>query len=186
MDFDFQKDPEFIRRLKKGDLRIFEKILFLYEKEIFRYIRRFAMRQEDAEDLTQETFIKVYKHIGSLDPDKGVRSWLYRIATNTVYDWFRKARKNQELFIVDDTDSPFETIDEETSYTYQARATIKDLQDALERIRPVYKSVLLLFYEEGLRYEEIAEALFLPLNTVKTYMRRAKVALYKEFEEING
>ncbi|MBU6415078.1 RNA polymerase sigma factor [Patescibacteria group bacterium] len=186
MNFDFQKDPEFIRKLKKGDLRIFEKILFLYEKEIFRHIRRLVPRQQDAEDLTQETFIKVYRHIGTLDPTKGMKSWIYKIATNTAYDWFRKNKRNRELFIIDNAGSPFETIDEHSSYTYQERATTKDLQDALERIKPVYKSILLLFYEEGLKYGEIAEILSLPLNTVKTHIRRAKSALVKEFQKNNG
>ena len=120
------------------------------------------------------------------DPDKGIRSWLYKIATNTVYDWLRKIRKDRDLFIIDDPNNPFETIDEKTSYTYQGKAAMKDLQDALEEIKPIYKSVLLLFYEEGLGYEEIAKALSLPPNTVKTYMRRAKLALYKEFEKTNG
>lgn len=182
----FQSNPELIREAQKGDVRIFEKILFLYEKEIFRYIRRMVPRQQDAEDLTQETFIKAYRHIKSFNPARGVKSWLYKIAVNTAYDWLRKNGKSRECFIIDDADSPFETIDKNSSYTYQDKAVIKDLQDALERIQPVYKTVLLLFYEEGLRYEEIADALSLPLNTVKTDIRRAKSALLREFQKNNG
>lgn len=186
MDFDFKNSPEFIRGVKKGDLGIFEKILFLYEKEIFRHIRRVVSRQQDAEDLTQETFIKAYRHIESLDPEKSMRPWIYKIATNTVYDFLRKNAKHQEIFLIDNENSPFETIDEHSSYTYQERATTKDLQDALERISLTHKTVLLLFYEEGLKYGEIADVLSLPLNTVKTYISRAKSALLKEFQKNNG
>ena len=158
----------------------FEKILFSYEKGIFRYIYTLVGQRQDAEDLTQETFVRVYKNFGSVNPQKNLKGWLYRIATNITYDWFRRKKIRPELFIIDDPDRPFETIDEECSYN--KIETNKDVQDALAKIKVIYRSVLLLFYWEGLKYEEIALVLGLPVNTLKTNIMRAKQELKKVLE----
>jgi RNA polymerase sigma-70 factor (ECF subfamily) len=83
-------EKELLAQAKGGSLAAFEKILYLYEKPIFNYICRLTRQKEDAEDLTQQTFIKLYKSLKSINLDKSFKSWLYKIATNTTYDWFRK------------------------------------------------------------------------------------------------
>lgn len=169
---------------KKGNLVAFEKILFAYEKPIFSYVYRLVRQKEEAEDLTQETFIKLYQHIDAVDVDKNFRAWVYKIATNTVYDWLRKKQKRQELFIIDDPNVQYETIDTQTPYQDMQRVErAKDVESALEKVRPVYRAVLLLFYWQGFGYTEIAHVLSLPLNTVKTYLYRAKHALKQELAQ---
>ncbi len=160
---------------KNKSFKAFEAILSRYEKPIFNYIFRLVNHRQDAEDLTQETFIKVYTHLSSIDPEKSFQAWLYKIATNTVYDWSRKKGVHSELFIIDDPESGFETIDEDFSYINIE--TAKDVENALGALKPAYRAVLLLFYWQDLSYEEISSALSLPVNTVKTHLRRAKNAL---------
>lgn len=162
---------------KSGDIEAFEKILFLYEKPIYNYIYRLTGQKQDAEDLTQKTFIKLYKSLKTINLDKNFKSWLYKIATNTVYDWFRKKKREAEL-LISDQEEYFETLEQEDAY-YNLE-TNRELETALNELKPIYKSVLLLFYKESLPYQEIAQALNLPLNTVKTYLYRAKQALKKE------
>jgi len=166
---------ELVLKARKGNLESFENLVFIFEKPIFGYFLYSIGRKEDAEDLTQEVFIKVYKNLKSLDPNLNFKAWLFKIASNTLIDWWRKRGEERELFLIDDKDSNFETIDED--FSYLKIETAKDIADALEKIKPEYKVVLLLFYWQGFSYEEIASILSLPLGTVKTNLRRAKLAI---------
>ncbi len=173
-------DKELVSLAIKGDMKAFERLVFLYEKPIFRYVLRFVSHKENAEDLVQETFIKIFRSLKSFDPEYKFKTWLFTVATNTVYDWLRKAKNNKELFIIDDPDSYFETIDERSAYK---NIEDKDFFDnAISDLKPVYKSAILLFYRDQLTYEEIAEVLKVPINTVKTYMYRAKKVLSEKLK----
>lgn len=163
---------------KKGDIDAFEKILILYEKIIFNHIYRITGNKEDAEDLTQEAFIRLYEKRSLIDPDKNFKSWLYKIATNIALDFLRKKTRQKELFLIDSDEEPFETIGEEDSYYRIER--IYDLERAIGGLKPIHKTVLLLFYRDDFDYEAIAKTLDVPVNTVKTHLYRAK----KELKEI--
>lgn len=177
MEQNLINEKELLILAKNENLEAFEKIIFLYEKPIYNYIYRLTGRREDAEDLTQKTFIKLYKSLKTINLDKNFKSWLYKIATNTAYDWFRKKKREVELLITE-PEKYFETLEPED--TYYNIETGQELENALNKLKPIYKSVLLLFYKESLQYQEIAEALNIPLNTVKTHLYRAKEALKKE------
>lgn len=175
-------DKELVILAVKGDVKAFEQLVFLYEKPIFVYVKRFLSQKENAEDVTQETFIKIFRSLKTFDPEYKFRTWLYTVATNTVYDWLRKAKKNKELFIIDDPDINFETIDEKASYNKLEDKEIID--NSLKKLKPVYQTVIILFFRDELTYEEIAQVLKVPINTVKTYLYRAKKALSEELKNI--
>jgi RNA polymerase sigma-70 factor, ECF subfamily len=160
---------------KKGRLDAFEKIVSFYERGVFSYIYSSVSHVQDAEDLTQETFIRLYKNLNSIDTDKNFKAWLYKIGMNVMYDWFRKKNRRQELFLIDDETHQFETIDEKDPYWLVENA--QQLESALSKLKPTQKQILLLFYYQGFSYEEIVAILSIPLNTVKTNLRRAKQAL---------
>lgn len=173
-------DKELVEKSVQGDIHAFEQLLFRYEKQVFYYILKFINQKENAQDVTQETFIKVYRSLKTFDPEYKFKTWLYTIATNTTYDWLRKDKKNKEVFIIDNPDSHFETIDERASYK-----EIEDkelLEKLMQNLKPAYKSALLLYYYDGMKYEEIAQILGVPINTVKTYLSRAKAQLQKEIQ----
>lgn len=173
-------DKELVLLASKGDIKAFEQLVFRYEKQIFGYVLRFINQKENAEDVTQETFIKIFRSLKTFDSEYKFKTWIYTVATNTVYDWLRKAKKSKEMFIIDDPNNGFETIDENDSYNILENKELVD--NALKNIKPVYQSVIVLFYRDGLIYEEIAEVLKVPLNTVKTYLSRAKKALREELD----
>lgn len=174
-------DKEIVVLAVKGDMKAFEQLVFRYEKPIFGYILRFVSHKENAEDLVQETFIKIYRSLKTFDPEYKFKTWLFTVATNTVYDWLRKVKNNKEMFIIDDPDSDFETIDDTWSYKLIEDKELID--NALKNIKPVYQSAIVLFYRDELTYEEIAEVLKVPINTVKTYIYRAKKALSEELKQ---
>ncbi|MBI3495099.1 RNA polymerase sigma factor [Candidatus Berkelbacteria bacterium] len=167
--------PKLLRQAQAGNLAAFEMMVKAYEQPIYSYIYRLAGRREDAEDLTQETFVKLYRNLSRYDPSKKFSTWLYTIATHTVYDAWRAKKHHKELLILDDPDRRIETIDPRSSYEVIRRRV--DIQKALTQLPPPYRNILLLYYYRGFRYAEIAEILQMPLNTVKTDLRRAKLAL---------
>ncbi|MFH0779515.1 MAG: RNA polymerase sigma factor [Parcubacteria group bacterium] len=167
--------------MKSENMKFFEKMVFQYEKAIFSHILGLVRQKETAEDLTQEVFIKFYKNLNKIDPDKSFKSWLYRIATNTVYDYWRRRREKRELLIIDGEENSFETIEEEDAYLLIANKN--DLARALEKIKPIHKTIILMHYYQEFSYEEIATALEIPINTVKTHLHRAKKELKEKYDE---
>ncbi len=164
-----------VKVAREGDLSAFEQIMRLYERRIFGYVMRHVNNQEDAEDITQEVFIKLYKKFDSYDPKQTFTTWLFTVATNTIYDFLRHRRGKQDLLIVDDPDQPFETADARDAYIAVAAAV--DVEQALEKIKTAYRTVLLLYYRDELTCEEIAGVLKIPVGTVKTHLSRARKSL---------
>jgi RNA polymerase sigma-70 factor (ECF subfamily) len=166
-------------------LRAFEVLLSLYEKQIFSYVLRLVRHREDAEDLTQTTFIKCHRSIAQVDPEKNVRAWVYRIATNVVHDWWR-SRKHEPAWFDPAEDDGIAVETNEAADTYYSVEKRHDLDIALSALKPMHRTVLLLYYQQGLSYQEIAESLTVPINTVKTHISRAKQALKKELHDSYG
>lgn len=180
-----EEERQLILSLKEGNLGAFEKTLLLYEKQIFNHIYRLVGQLQDAQDLLQETFIKLYKNRSRIDTNKSFKAWLYKIATNTTYDWFRKKSHYRGQISLDEIDEEkFETIDTQSPY-YRIEAS-NDVAGALEGIKAAYRNILLLYYRDGFSYEEIADILGIPLNTVKTHLSRAKKQLKEKLESSYG
>lgn len=172
---------EELEKIRKGDIKAFERMLFIFEKPIFGYIKKMVGNNGDAEDLVQEVFIKVFKNRKVIDPEAGFKSWLYKIATNTVYDWWRKRKTRPETVPLEDYTELPETFSQDESYNIvEDIERQEDIEKALERLKPNSKTVILLYYFREFTYEEIAKILNLPLNTIKTHLYRAK----KELKEI--
>lgn len=164
---------EIIKVAREGDLASFEQLVKLFERRIFGFIFRHLSSREDAEDVTQEVFIKLYRKIGTYDPEQSFTTWLFTIATHTVYDHLRRRRaRPQEVLSVSDPDGPLETADPHDAYI-PVEASV-DVARALERLRPVYQTVLLLYYRDELSCEEIGRVLGVPVGTVKTHLFRAR------------
>jgi RNA polymerase sigma-70 factor (ECF subfamily) len=170
-------DKNILVRAKAGDLDAFEYILSFYEKAIYSYCLRILKNPHNAADVTQETFIKVYTHRKTIDPEKNIKTWIFTIATNTAYDFLRSKKRKQEISL----DEADETISRIEAY-YSEEGVVSDVDEALERINPEYKKALLLFYQQGFAYQEIADILEVPINTIKTHISRGKEQLKNELK----
>jgi RNA polymerase sigma-70 factor (ECF subfamily) len=173
-------DKNILIRARAGDLKAFEYILSFYEKTIYNYCLRILKNSPNAKDATQETFIKVYTHRKTIDPEKNIKTWIFTIATNTVYDFLRGKKRKNEISLNEEfeTNSNFETY-----YSKKEEGLVSDMDKALKQINPEYKQALLLFYQQGFEYKEIAEILEMPLNTVKTHISRGKEQLKEILKE---
>lgn len=174
-------DENILVRARTGDLDAFEYILSFYEKAIYNYCLRILKNSQNAKDATQETFIKVYTHRKTIDPKKNIKTWIFTIATNTVYDFLRGKKRKREVSL----DEENETISSFEAY-YPKEGLVSDIDKALEQINPEYKQALLLFYQQGFEYKEIAEILEMPINTVKTHISRGKEQLKEKLKNYSA
>lgn len=177
-------DADVAALANEGREAAFRELIRRYERPVFSLIYRMVRDRETAEDLAQETFVKVLNHIDRYRPEFKFSSWLFKIANNVTIDHLRK----RQLDTVSIDGSPHAATAAEaeaTSLNLAARGETpldemeaKELGSAIERaiagLRPEYRACIMLRHVEGRSYEEIAATLDLPLGTVKTYIHRAR------------
>lgn len=177
-------DKELISNYLKGEEVSLETLFLRYLKPIYSFIYRLTGNRNDAEDLTQETFLKVWKNLKNYERDKSFKSWIFTIAKNTAYDHLRKKK---EIVFTDTEDDEGESNLEDAltaSEILPEEALIKKedeavLEKAINKLPANYRSVLFLKETEDLTFEEIGHILGKPLNTVKSHYRRAILSLKK-------
>ena len=169
---------------KDGHEPAFRELVRRYERPVFSLIYRMVRDRALAEDLAQETFIKVLNGIRSYRPEFKFSSWIFKIANNAAIDQLRR----RELDTLSLDGSPHALTPEEMRATapqigtrqespldeVTARELGSQIDRAIARLRPEYRACILLRHVEGHSYEEIAQMLELPLGTVKTYIHRAR------------
>lgn len=161
-------DSEIIKLVRNYDKEIYKEVVFRYQNKIFAYLYRFLNNNRlEAEDLTQEVFIKAYQALWGFDTSKKFSSWLYRIAHNEAVNLIK--RKGLISFF------PWE---ENKLKNIPARKNEgigpSSIEKALSQLKPQYQEVLILRYFEDKSYEEISEILKKPVNAVGVLIKRAK------------
>src|SRR3954467_380120 len=187
-------DADVVALAQQGRDSAFRELIRRYERPVFSLIYRMVRDRELAEDLAQDTFIKVLNHIDRYRPEFKLSSWLFKIANNVAIDHLRR----RQLDTVSIDGSPHaETADaiEATSFDIvgqqesaldemEARELGSSIEQAIAKLRPEYRSCIMLRHVEGRSYEEIAATLDLPLGTVKTYIHRARHELRRALEHL--
>jgi RNA polymerase sigma-70 factor (ECF subfamily) len=187
-------DADVAALAKEGREPAFRELVRRYERPVFSLIFRMVRDREMAEDLAQDTFIKVLNNIDRYRPEFKLSSWLFKIANNVTIDHLRR----RQLATVSLDGSPHAQTAAEaqaTSLDVESRGQSaleaiesRELGSAIERaigkLRPEYRSCILLRHVEGRSYEEIAATLDLPLGTVKTYIHRARHELREALEDL--
>jgi RNA polymerase sigma-70 factor, ECF subfamily len=177
-------DQEVVLMARNGREAAYRELIRRYERPIFALLFRMVRDRELAEDLAQETFIKALNAIESYRPEFKFSSWIFKIANNAAIDHLRR----RELDTLSLDGSPHAATPEAMQATalqigarqespldaVEAKELGGTIEAAIGRLRPEYRSCILLRHVEGRAYEEIAEILDLPLGTVKTYIHRAR------------
>ncbi len=171
-----------------GEERAFEEIVRLFSRRILGFCHRMAGAAQ-ASDLAQEVFVKLYLALPGLDSTRPLAPYLFRTAHNHCIDWLRKRRlPTISLDGAYEGESPALGLDPEddagTPEDLLLRSEVRaETERAFAELPNEYRSVLLLRHMEGLAYEEIAEALDLPLATVKTRIHRGRERLKQRLKE---
>lgn len=160
-----------------GDEKAFGILLQEHLTSIHNFIYQLTHDRAVSEDLTQETFIKVWKHRARFDTKKSFKTWIFSIAKNTALDYFKKKKTISFSFFEDEAGGGLsQAIDEETilpDELYETKERIVALETALEKIPPLYRGLLVLVYREDFSLGEVARILDEPYNTIKSRHQRA-------------
>lgn len=164
----------------------FRKLVEQHQHRVYTFSYYFLGNKAEAEDVTQEVLLRLWRHIESVEPESA-GAWLTRVTRNACYDALRKRRTHGRVFAdgLDDEDvaraadggrSPEEAVSD--------AEVRRRFEEALEKVAEPYRSIVILREVQGLKYRQIADALELPLNTVKTYLHRARRKLREELREV--
>ena len=165
-----QRDEELLAGFVSGNREMFEPLVRRYEKPLYAFLCRMTGSEDDAADLFQETFVRVYRHGNSFDGSGSFKSWLYAIAANTCRSHLaaRKARPNGDMPAAEPVDPAAPP-----AAGLAAKEVGERVRQAVSALPPEQREVLVLKVYENLSYPEIARALSRPVGTVKSQMRYA-------------
>lgn len=196
MSYGERSDQELVRLCLKSDERAARELVERFERPVFSIVYRMVRDRELAEDLTQEVFVRTFNNLGRYDRSYKFSSWLFKIAYNLTVDHLRKKRvKTISMHGSPDavttdrqeaTSLTLESEEESPEEVVEARELAGTLEDAIARLRPEYRTAILLRHVEDRPYEEIAEIMDVPLGTVKTYIFRARRELRDMLEDVHG
>jgi RNA polymerase sigma-70 factor (ECF subfamily) len=178
---DLKADGEIAVEALRGSAEASEALVRRFERPVYNLIARLVQDPAMAEDLTQDSFVKMFRALGTFDPRMRFSSWMFRIAHNTAIDYLRQRRVPLAAPSLDEDGEerdPLASIADLAAMSPEKAALNRELAAALDaaidQLRPDYRSAIVLRHQEGLEYEEIAHVLDLPLGTVKTFLHRAR------------
>ena len=187
LDLTAATDQQVVGWARDGVEVAYRELLRRYERPVFSLIYRMVRDRELAEDLTQETFVKVLNALDRYRPEFKFSSWIFKIANNAAIDQLRRKELDTlsleggpdavtpdrveatSLQVGDISESPLEEL--------EARELGSAIELAIGRLRPEYRACIIMRHVDGRPYDEIADILDLPLGTVKTYIHRARAEL---------
>lgn len=179
-----KEDPDLARRLKNRDPQAMAELYDRYGRIAFALIFRVVRNEAVAEDLVQETFLRVWNRVHAFDHEKGALGpWVLAVARNRAIDYLRsvEGRMTQSAYDLEKLEQPGLFVDMENSILRMDR--VRALRGAFEKLTPNQRLVLELAYYEGLSQTEMADRLKQPLGTVKTWVRTALKLLRDELNE---
>ena len=180
-------DEELVDRSKTGDTESFNQLVRRWERPIFALAYRTLGREEDARDVTQETFLRAFRALPGFKGDAKFSSWLYRIALNLCRDWIRKERRTPLVAVPEGVEL------EQLASEKQDTASVEDLAaraelsrgvaQAMEHLPAEQRTAILLKEYHGLTFQEIADMMNCPLSTAKTRVYQGLTLLRKHLAE---
>jgi RNA polymerase sigma-70 factor, ECF subfamily len=178
---ELELQQELVARLKGGDREACEELVKLYQKKIFIFAYGFFPNREDALEIVQETFMRIFAKIDGYQPEHSLAGWIYRLTHNICIDYYRKFAKKNAL------ENNFADIPEKqlaVADNCQADLESRQMSDAIDRaaekLSVKQKSVFTLKYRQGMKLQQVAEVMDISLGTVKTLHHRALHKIRKE------
>jgi RNA polymerase sigma-70 factor, ECF subfamily len=185
-------DEALLGRLRAGERDVFGTLVRRYERELFGYLRRYLGDDDLADDVFQNTFVQVYLKIQQYEPGRPARPWLYAIATNQAIDALRRRNRRADqradaVAAPDEDGHPrplFELLPSAGDGPPDAadRAEQRELvRAAVDKLPDLLRQVVILAYFQGLKYRDVADALDIPVGTVKSRLHAALARLTEEW-----
>lgn len=187
-------DAHLTGRALAGSQAAYRELVRRYQRPVLNLVVQMARGRAEAEDLTQEIFVKAFAALHRYDPSRRFSSWIFKIAHNHTIDHLRK-RRIKTVSLHGSPDATGEEAIERTRIRLADTAETPDqfvenrelagqLEQAIGGLRPEYRTVVLMRHVDGYAYQEIADVMDLPLGTVKTYLHRARAELKEALAEV--
>ncbi len=177
-------DKILVEKYLKGNEKSLEILVQKYLKPVYGFAYKYVNNAQEAEDITQETFVKIWRNLKKFDKEKSFKAWIFSIAKNTSLDFLKKKRtipfsefeneKGENVLVekfIDPSPLPNELL--------ERKDLMGTLAKAMNKLLPKYRKTLLLRHNNDLTFREISETTGEPLNTVKSRYRRALIILKK-------
>lgn len=183
-------EERIICELKAGNYTVFTEIIELFKNRIFGMAYKFTNDYNEAQDLSQDIFLKIYKEISSFRFESKLSTWIYRVAMNTCLDWKRKniKIKNLSTNITNDENEIIEVdIKDESPLPDEIciqSESQREIHKLISDLPDIYKTVIIMYHFNNMSYEEISTALGLPERTVETRLYRARRLLREELSKL--
>lgn len=182
------KDAELVASSRNGDARAFARLVNRYLPMVYNTLYRMTQNHELSEEMAQEAFVKAYSHLDSFDLERGsFKPWILRIATNAAVSELRKQSKVISLNALEESGNWGESehqVGETMESILERRLSSEEVMQALQKLDAKYRQALILRYQNDLSYEEVAQAMNIPLNTVRTWIKRGLEKLKNEVKEM--
>jgi RNA polymerase sigma factor (sigma-70 family) len=162
-----------VRSCLRGDTRAIQELIERFQAVVFGLCTRLLQNRHDAEDVTQEVFLRVFRSLKRWDADRPLKPWIMGIAVNRCRTWLGQRARRPELvqYLQETAASP--PMDD-------AAELAREIQSALRDLRLEYQSVFVMYHEHGQPYEDIAAALGKPVGTIKTWLHRARLQVLEQ------
>lgn len=177
-------ESELVAKAREGDSAAYNQLVNKYSPKIYRLAKHITQHDEDAEDVLQETFLKAFEHLGDFQGQSKFYTWIVRIAVNESLMKLRKRKSDRTVPLDEPLDTGEDTVvreiavwDEDPEQQYSREELAKILDEAVQSLRPVFRTVFVLRDIEELSTEETAEALGISIPAVKSRLLRARLQL---------
>ncbi len=177
-------ESQLLGKARQGDVAAFNELVNRYSRKIYRLAKHITQNNEDAEDVLQESFLKAYEHLADFHGQSKFYTWIVRIAVNESLMKLRKRKSDRTVPLDEPVDTGEDTVvreiavwDEDPEKTYSQEELGKILDDAVQSLRPSFRTVFILRDIEELSTEETAEALGISVPAVKSRLLRARLQL---------
>jgi len=183
-------DQELVKRVQNGDKKAFDLLVLKYQQKIINLVSRFVRNQSDAQDVSQEAFLKAYRALPKFRGDSAFYTWIYRIAVNTAKNYLAvQARRpsgiDMDIAEIEQIQGDSALKDNATPESLALRDEIQaTVAAAIDDLPEDLKAAITLRELEGLSYEEIAEVMECPIGTVRSRIFRAREAIDKELKPL--
>lgn len=174
-------DEELIKRFQDGDLYAFDLIVHRYKDALFNFTYRYLGSAQEAEDVVQETFLRIFRNRHAYRQIAKFSTWIYTIASNLAKTELRKRKRRRLVYTselgFDDREFEIEDTRADTEREVYSVLTDKLIQDAINKLPEKFKKVIVLVDVQELSYEEVSKIMQIPLGTIKSRVNRARLKL---------